>query len=418
MNVIIFHYEHIVGGAQTLSLRIFRVARKKSYNCYWVKTRSGKEDKYFINEINKIGVKILRLAPRKLSRNFCISNSILSFDEETTVITYDILEYFLSRKILKAKSGNNINYRLYIIHPYIIYQNSTNLFKKIVFYMKYQILYNRILRRIENDLYFMDFYCAYIARKYHRIRLNLDNIIKLGVEIDRIEEKVIMNRYHNKYFTILTISRIDFPFKYYLLPLIEIIAKKSIMNKNIRLIIIGDGKDKGLIENLINSKGLNKNISMISMCEYDKLNNYINISNLNIGMGTTILDAGKYGLPSLVAIPYCKAPLTIGLFSKENDSLGEPYDNEMIYKNMEIEIDRIMSMNENEYFAISIETYNHIRKEYNEDININRLIHNSNNNIGASRIRVEKRNLYALYIIQSIDILRDHFSKKRKIKII
>ena len=118
---------------------------------------------------------------------------------------------------------------------------------------------------------------------------------------------------------VLSICRADFPFKSYILGLIDCIKKINEQNKRAKLRIVSYGKDIDQIKRRI---GDCESIELIGETPYDKLTEYYLQADIFVGMGTTILDAAKFGLPAIYANVDSPEFVSCGFFHDNPQAVG------------------------------------------------------------------------------------------------
>ena len=64
--------------------------------------------------------------------------------------------------------------------------------------------------------------------------------------------------------------------------------------------------------NKVKHLNMSSYVTLIKNIKYDQIKNIINDYDLHVGMGTSVFDVGRYGMPSLVAIAFVKDSLTLG----------------------------------------------------------------------------------------------------------
>lgn len=137
------------------------------------------------------------------------------------------------------------------------------------------------------------------------------------------EEKLIVNR-TNQRFNILSIARADFPFKGYLLGLVDFMKKTD---SKTYLKIVTYGKDEMILRNKINClpKEVKKRISLFGKVEYDELNKFYNETNLYIGMGSTIIDAAMLGIISIPVVARTEKLISTHYFNEDYRDVAIDY---------------------------------------------------------------------------------------------
>lgn len=176
----------------------------------------------------------------------------------------------------------------------------------IINFMLKKILLPEIRRYAqERKIVCMDEQTVHYTKDYYNKCIRGDNIsfeiIRIPVDGIHIKECSLNKSTKSKGFGILAIARADFPFKGYLLGLIDYMNGSDV-KPDINLTIISYGKDLALLHKKMNaaSPDVKKRIELIGKVDYEELENYFLKSKLYIGMGTTLLDAS---LRNVIAVP-------------------------------------------------------------------------------------------------------------------
>ena len=158
------------------------------------------------------------------------------------------------------------------------------------------------------------------------LKLNLPNsdeyVFNLPIRIKEWDDADINAIRKHTPFTITTITRMDFPFKGYVLGLLGWFTLNA-EKYNLQLTIIGEGSDSGELMAVMNnmSDNLLSRITYIKNVPYNQLCSVFFKTDLYIGMGTTLIDAAN---DLTIAIPvkaYTRELLVDGLFSDNIDSI-------------------------------------------------------------------------------------------------
>ena len=228
--------------------------------------------------------------------------SILGKYNDINVITFTWDEFSL----IYSLNIKNKKTFLYCIHYAAMAFEKYNRFKNnpinlLTLYLKGQCIGRFVSTK---NIFFMDE--ESVTYTYNAYR---DNIIKDKGIILRIPEvikdyniKEVVTRKSKEIFNILSIARADFPFKGYLLGLVDFFNNNAVLYPNLRLIIISYGPDIDELKKAVSKFNLDiqKKITLIGRVKYDEIAEYILKSHLYIGMGTTIIDSASRGT---LAIP-------------------------------------------------------------------------------------------------------------------
>ena len=167
-------------------------------------------------------------------------------------------------------------------------------------------------------------------------------------------------------FRILTVSRVDFPYKGYLLGLIDVLNNNFEELSEFELTIITHGNYQVLIDkiNSMNEK-LKERIVFIDHVTPDKLPEYYQSADLYVGMGTTVLEASDYGVTSVVAQYDTYEFVSTGLFKDNPLDLGSKVSEGI--SGIEY-IKNVAGLTDSDYERIQNDTKKALKDNYDEDI--------------------------------------------------
>lgn len=160
-------------------------------------------------------------------------------------------------------------------------------------------------------------------------------------------------------FKIVSIGRYV-EFKSYNLYMFDII--KSLNNRGFHITweVYGSGPLKEKMIKLASNIGLEGRIKINDEIQYNKIPDVLKDASVFIGMGTTILEAGAYGVPTIPAIAYSSNPTTYGLlYDLPYYSLGERLEKKPSVQIID-EIVNLYSLNDTEYEAIRNRTREYV----------------------------------------------------------
>lgn len=145
------------------------------------------------------------------------------------------------------------------------------------------------------------------------------NIPILRIAIDVVPEN---NRIKDGFETkLLTIARAEFPFKGYILGLLDWFATT---NESVFLTIVSYGPDEKKIIEKIESfdESIKLRIKLVGKTDYNQIAQYYEKADLYVGMGTTLLDASLRGLVSIPVKAYTYDLITDSFFFRDYRKLG------------------------------------------------------------------------------------------------
>ncbi len=207
--------------------------------------------------------------------------------------------------------------------------------------------------------------------QFFKFKIDARFKLQLPMKLFSFDKEKCRHRYNKNEKIILAIARADFPFKGYLIGLLEKFTIWCKYDDKLRLVIISYGKDYDrLCEEKNKFNGFGYKISILNNVAYKDIHKYYLDAYVYIGMGTSLLDAAN---ESLVAIPveintyklrsndfWCNTNLALG-------SLGNA-------DNIDEMMKYVLSCEENEYVDLSRKTYNKLVENFDINIIMNKII--------------------------------------------
>lgn len=357
--------DSLSGGAGTLSLRMSKWLVEEGYEVIFFCKKIDNED--IFKEMITAGIIVHCIKTRKMSNvlaKYKSSNYFIG-------ISY-FLKNFIEIEMLK-KDFKIIKNWLYIVHfEALIWGNIQIPIIKNYFISRFKKIVERL--DMNDSIIFMDNISLDFTEKYYNIIIDKtkEKIVRIPMFIDK--QKIEVNKKRElRTFNILTIGRADFPFKGYIIGLIEDFLQINKKYKNTRLTIITYGRDINKIEEKLKKVEQNgeTSIELVKGVSNSELGKYFMKTHLYIGMGTTILEAAIHSTPSIIVDSYTYENLTCGFFHENKEHIGVPYDVKMQSKPF---IEKIINMSYSEYEEISSKSYDAVVELYNIDKNIKKFI--------------------------------------------
>lgn len=284
----------ILGGAETLLLRIARYCKKSNITVeLCCSTIAPEMDNDF----------------REVCSNICITQTphkdiVNSATEQDTVLTLMLDDFAECERY--AKKRRFVKVICYVVHRdglkfNIRYPSVDRIFAK--------AFRNQIRHYLENgNIVFMEQTDLDITLEYYHLREIRGEALVFRLPIETtdvfdadIEKKA---RQRTECFKVLTIARADFPFKGYIKGLIALIGGLSKTDMQIELKIISSGKHVDKIDDWIKELARDADVKVAYDVEYKDLPGLYNEAHLYIGMGTTVLEASDHAVPSIHIAPY------------------------------------------------------------------------------------------------------------------
>lgn len=374
----------IIGGNENLIYRELGWAYEHGYKCILITSADGPFDNSWIEKFKKYRIEHYRYRRYWKFIHGEVSNNgkRLSFEDKDSVVwVSNRIELFLLSAIYQQKYKNvSFSKIFYVVHPF------HTVFTHIGFlnYLAGKIWVDKI---DQGSLVFMDdeskHYCeSNYGRKYG------SKIVRLGVTKEIYDNR---NEKKDDLFNILTIGRLEFPFKAYVLGLIDAVDALKKEGYSLNLTIIGDGKDRKMLSDKINSLRMNTEgfINWVGTVEPENLKDYYFDADAYVGCGTTLIEASMYGVPSIAVYSYQQGDKCVGAFWKNPNYLGSIDGDPAPQSSLTDEIRRLIDATEEEYQTYCKKSQQAYEEMYSMEAHMNGLMDTkdtflSNYDIGIS----------------------------------
>lgn len=225
-----------------------------------------------------------------------------------------------------------------------------------------------------NYINIMDKECYNSFLNKNEISNRDDSLALFPIGID-IPEVCPVKEKNRSIFRILSILRFDFPFKAYIFGLIDTFSNLFIHYPNIRLTIIGWGEGKKEINDYISALPMKaqKMIELLGPIDYIELDKYILKSDLYVGIGTTVLEAIKNGIPAIPVRDFSYECLTSGFFYEMPYVIHEDG-----YYEIKQYLEDVLNMSSAEYKCLIENCYLKLVANYKLDSIMTRILNISN----------------------------------------
>ena len=396
-TVFVIFRSGISGGTATLSIRIGEWLANNGYEVLYI--CQNYNDMNNVRTMKEKGIQVYKWGLKQIVNKLSKKYNSCNFN----VLTYSLNE-FLFIETLKERL-RIIKSTLYAVGANGLIKGSKlpSIFRGIT-----SIFYAKIIKELiaNESVLFINKASLDLTEKYFRITIKnkKDIIYYLPIEVHPYDKNTVSRKAELETFNILTIARADFPFKGYIIGVIDDFKKLCDIHDNMTLTIITFGKDKDKIAEKIKKlpSEVQSKINLIGRTPYEKLREYFAQSHLFLGMGTTVLDAVNHSVPAIVVQPYTYENKTSGFFHKQPVRLT--YEGNLVpaVKFME----SIIQMSKHEYEELCKKEYDMLKEYYCMDTLINYLISDKNGR------GVKKINSFDLKIHQFM-INMKFFIKKR-----
>lgn len=282
MNWCFVYPHYVTGGLETYVLRMCRYLNNKDDSVVLVCNSVSEEMKLQYLEAGAKIEYIKEWDRKQIARK--LDGKIDIF------VSFGLSDYYLIGKYSKHALS-----LMYCVHPSHLTMDDRKL--SFIEVLKKPVFYRIIKKGLKNNtLLMMDENVSDAILNKYKLKVKPSEILRLPYEPASQVKK--WDEISKKPYTVLTICRADFPFKSYILGLIDAV---SIINSNsikMELTIVSYGKDIDVIKKKIIGK---KYIRLIQETKYDELIHLYLNNDIYVGMGSTVVEASNYGLPVIIA---------------------------------------------------------------------------------------------------------------------
>lgn len=373
-KVIVFINPHFtLGGVDTYFYRMIKWLSARDIRTILLLTKNAKVDEKMVEEVKQLGTQVrMEIEPYPLTGEMSPTHIRLNLEPgtEVTTITTRYAGFFQAQQLKIDNPQLHFTFMNYMTHEHgfkadiePLDKNKMGIAKYSFHKVRYQF-YKNLTEKVfqSKELYFQNDIHRYSLYDYYHMDHSetMGPNIHLGIDIPELDEEAIKKRCDRKAFSILTIARFEFPFKGYLLQLVEQFAELCGKYDNLELTIIGGGPDEQRLLDKIAGlpEKAQRKIHLPGYVDYERLKEYFSHTSLYVGQGTTVLDAGKQGL---LAVP-------VSSYTEESTSYSylyeyvEIYAPEPKYKTSHF-IEKTIHMSDEEYIEASKKTYENVKKE-------------------------------------------------------
>lgn len=302
MNEYVYVYfkeDLLLGGTELLIERLSKNFKKTVSNIIVV-TKSCVTD--IRNRYHKNNIKILEVSKWNDKE---LKKALKSFGNfYIRAITFSIEDFCI---IYSCKSNKikTLLYTVYFNQLIIGGETKNRIALYLVKYISANIL-NTLLK--SKNIVCMDEHTVDNTYKYYmnKLKIHREDIyyLRIPVDIVDINKTDLYDRARSNLNSILTIARADFPWKGYILGLMDYVADNwRKYNLKLHIVSYGNGeKDIKLRYNTYDVETQNR-IILQSKTDYDELERLYRNTKLYIGQGTTVLDAAQRGILTIPVVP-------------------------------------------------------------------------------------------------------------------
>lgn len=366
MNVLIINHPTLeIGGIENYCHHRIKDALRRKYRVIWIHyTPIVIDDIYkdIFDEIEKVAVS------KHFLRNRTLSKLHFSKEDHITIVSFTPLAHFFALKIKKCFESLDIT-ALYIVANTKgkAYYNEENYFQPLK-----RILFSvlKLIHQQWSDNNYIRFFTglqldAFICHYGINIKDKSELISVPFAPFAPFDENNLLNRSERKVFNLITVSRFDFPHKQYLLGLIDDYAELKKKYPQLKLTIIGYGRDEHIVTEKIESlpEKAKRDICCVGKCSTEKIDEIMKSMHLNVSVAGSVACGAKNGVLSIPARNFCGDKCEVYGFLPQSFNMKtsvEPGERAIGY------IEKVINMDKDEFIMkskASYETFNN--REFN-----------------------------------------------------
>jgi len=394
------------GGTGTLSIRIGTWLVSKGYGVVYICQE--------INDVNNVrtmeskGIKVFCWKYNEIAEQL---TTIYGRDQRYRFLTYSLEEFVFAER-LKSKLEIESNFWYVTSNWGINKREIKNQLAGGIVRRFYGSLIRKLLNN--NNILFPTEKTVEMAQDYYRMRIEIgeDKLYRLPMYVNDIDDNqmrsIVEKKRKLESFNLIAISRADFPLRGYVLGLIDDFQDLLERHNNLRLTIITFGEKVALIRKRLGEKTteVQSKTRIIENVPYEKLGEYFCEAHLNLGIGTSVLDAANYFVPTVLVKELCYSNWASGFFCTSSTYLCARHDDQTTSATEYIEA--AVAMDEAQYLELCKESYFALREKYGIDYFMSRFIKEKNE---TNKTVISRLDLLVLDIISAIRVVLRFFKK-------
>lgn len=298
-RLFVFYYANMnLGGIQTTIYNYLKIYQNNDIDCVWINEGNAYIDKGYKEALKKVLIWQMPLS----ADNIAFTKKY----NEIVVLTFSFNSFIRCKNALKGVDAKHILLIPHFKNPEVFPEQYfiSNSAKKIKDRMKEY--YSQLLDN--NQLFF------FTEKQANALFANygLDNyeassrISKKLKCFGEFPDESVLKKQVNNEFNIITVSRLEFPHKGYILGVIDLYSKLKQTYSNMTLTIIGYGDGEKILLDKIRAlpQDIKEDVHFIGKVSYEELKKYYDCAKLNIAVAGSVTDGVGFGVPSLVARHY------------------------------------------------------------------------------------------------------------------
>lgn len=359
-KTIIINYRSlsVVGGIEVYVVKLIDFMMNHGVRVIWLKEKGTA-----IHESFKSVLLDERVEKISVSNNllfwFKYGNFQLDSHDEIVMLSFIVMSKLKADSIVKHFKQCHIK-SIYAVPDtiglaYYIESNFSGMLKKYVWKEMRQIH-----EEWQKNNHFMFFAQKQVdaMEKTYKIRVNngYARVLKSMVEIPPLDVENLKKKMSRETFNIITIGRLDFPHKGYILGLVRAFKRLKYKYPQLTLTIIGDGHSRKELEIEIKSyeDRIRNDIHLLGTIATQKLPIYLRDAHLNISVAGGVSAGAKCGVFSIPARNYCIGECEVyGFLPNSRQMTVATCPGELV----DSYIERVINMDDEEFYKYSVLSY-------------------------------------------------------------
>lgn len=286
-------------------------------------------------------------------------NFTIASEDETVILSFRMMDKLKAEAILRKYKNYNIK-SIYAIPDtvgtsYYVESVFSGCLRKFVFKVC-STLYSQ-WQKNGHLVFFAPKQIDVLEQKYNiTVRDGYSKLLPSLRPFPPLDFAELKRRSKRKSFNIITLGRLDFPHKEYILGLVKAFYRLKKKYSQLTLTIIGDGHSRDVLEREISlyEEFVRKDIHLLGTIARDDLQPFFRDSHLNISVAAGVAIGASYGVVSIPAKNYCTGECEVYGFLPDSKLMtvstcaGELVDSY---------IEKVVNMSDAEYYELAIASY-------------------------------------------------------------
>lgn len=363
-----FFVKGITGGTATLSYRLGLSLIIKGYDVYYIKEldNNAKNETLMVDN----GIHVITEPEQSWYIRAC---QLVQEYEEVILLTY-VYNYFHILEKLKYRYRNKrISTFVYSALPDCLIVGYRWKHKYPTVYKLLNTLSKSYVKELCNNRQVLFQEEAGIQLIKNELHFGVPDSEKQIYRIPHDVPKYLDSSIH-KMPVIVSMARVEFPFKGYLIGLIDVFYNLKNNYPYLKLYIIGNGPSMKELKDKVNKlpDNIKQDIQLCGSMNYTQALELLHNCKLFVGMGTGVLDAVSVSTPAIAVQCHTYECVCKGLFVDFPRDVGY-YSNTGLHS-VECEIEKILGMDERKYQMLTTQGIKIIEEMYSSHSFVNRLV--------------------------------------------